>query len=210
VWSIRWATLWRSVWAVAAVATGGEGVGTNVGAVCEPLHHVVDAPLSSRRTSCSGTARGCRRRADRIDLRGRRPASLRPARARESECSFSVLRGVTRWYIYKDTRAQDIRMFESTYEKRTFRLAGLSRNRSRTVRCVDQSLTAKTRAPYKTLKYWRPAINRIATIRTSFITQDGTSFRILKPQSIRTTQTPDCYIPRSGFWSWNTSEPSVT
>ena len=38
---------------------------------------------------------------------------------------------------------------------------------------------------YITFKCWRPAISRIAIISTSFITQDGTSFRILKAQSIR-------------------------
>jgi hypothetical protein len=63
---------------------------------------------------------------------------------------------------------------------------------------------------YMTPKYWRPPISRIATISTSVITQDGTSFRILKAQSIRTNEPPDYYIPQSGFWLRNTREPSTT
>jgi len=37
-------------------------------------------------------------------------------------------------------------------------------------------------------------------ISTSFITQDGTSFRILKAQSMHSNDTPDSYILKSSFW----------
>ena len=76
--------------------------------------------------------------------------------------------------------------------------------------CRGKHESIKSNYVYMIPKYWRPPISRIATISTSVITQDGTSFRILKAQSIRTNEPPDYYIPLSGFWFRNTSEPSAT
>jgi len=48
---------------------------------------------------------------------------------------------------------------------------------------------------YIKLKCWSPAISRIATTSTSFMTQDGTSFRIRNAQSICSNDLPDYYNP---------------